>query len=51
MVISIIGPTLSARIIQAREQRPFQSADELRRVKGIGAKTLKELRPLVKVDG
>ena len=45
-----IGPTLSARIIQAREQRPFQSVDELRRVKGVGAKTLNELRPFVKVD-
>lgn len=45
-----IGPTLSARIIQAREQRPFRSVDELRRVKGIGAKTLESLRPFVRVD-
>ncbi len=44
-----IGPALSARIIQAREQRPFQSVDELRRVKGIGVKTLESLRPFVKV--
>jgi competence protein ComEA len=45
-----IGATLSARIIQAREQRPFQSVEELRRVKGVGVKTLNELRPFVKVD-
>ena len=45
-----IGPALSARIIQVREQRPFQSVDELRRVKGIGAKTLNDLRPFVKVQ-
>ncbi len=44
-----IGPTISARIIQFREQRPFQSVDELRRVKGIGPKTLEALRPFVKV--
>ena len=44
-----IGPALSARIIQAREQRPFQSVDELHRVKGIGVKTLESLRPFVKV--
>jgi competence protein ComEA len=45
-----VGPTLSARIIQARERRPFQSVDELRRVKGIGVKTLEALRPFVRVD-
>ena len=45
-----VGPTLSARIIQFREQRPFQSVDEMRRVKGIGPKILDELRPFVKVQ-
>ncbi len=45
-----VGPTLSARIIQAREQRPFQSVEELRHVKGIGVKILDELRPFVKVN-
>ncbi len=39
-----VGPTLSARIVAAR---PFASVDELRRVKGIGAKTLEALRPHV----
>ncbi len=37
-----IGPVLAARIIEAR---PFKSADELRRVKGIGAKKYERIRP------
>ena len=44
-----IGPALSSRILQAREQQPFQSVDDLRRVPGIGAKTLDRLRPFVTV--
>ncbi|MCS7046568.1 MAG: helix-hairpin-helix domain-containing protein [Gemmataceae bacterium] len=40
-----IGPTLSQRIIEARTQRPFASVDDLRRVRGIGPKTLARLRP------
>jgi competence protein ComEA len=39
-----VGPTLSARIVAAR---PFASVDDLRRVKGIGPKTLEGLRPHV----
>jgi competence ComEA-like helix-hairpin-helix protein len=37
-----VGPVMSARIIAAR---PFQSADDLRQVKGIGQKTFEKLRP------
>ena len=37
-----IGPAMARRIIDAR---PFQSADELRRVKGIGPKRTEQLRP------
>lgn len=44
-----IGPTLSQRIIQKREEQPFRSVDDLRRVRGIGAKTLERLRPHVTV--
>ncbi len=36
-----IGPVLAARIIAAR---PFTSADDLRRVKGIGVKTYEKIR-------
>jgi competence protein ComEA len=44
-----VGPALSSRILMVREQRPFQSVDELRRVPGIGVKTLEHLRPFVTV--
>jgi competence protein ComEA len=42
-----IGPTLATRIIDARAERPFTRVDDLRRVKGIGPKTLEKLRPHV----
>jgi competence protein ComEA len=45
-----IGPTLAKRIIETREARPFRSVEELRRVRGIGAKTLERLRPHVTVE-
>ena len=41
-----VGPVLAARILQAR---PFKAVDDLRRVKGIGAKTLEKLRPHVRI--
>lgn len=40
-----IGPILSRRIVEAREKQPFRSLEDLRRVRGIGAKTLERLRP------
>lgn len=42
-----IGPTLARRIIEAR---PFQRVEDLRRVRGIGAKTLDRLRPFITVE-
>ena len=45
-----IGPALSERIVEYRStQRPFQRVRELRRVRGIGPKTLADLRPVVTV--
>lgn len=46
-----IGPKMAQRIIDERTKRPFQSVDDLRRVSGIGPKTLEKLRPFVKVGG
>lgn len=46
-----VGPTLASRIDAYRKERPFADVDELRRVKGIGAKTLEKIRPWVKVGG
>lgn len=44
-----IGPVLAKRIIEERNLRHFESVDELKRVKGIGPKTLAGLRPYVTV--
>ena len=44
-----IGPKTAAAIIKYRKQHPFQSVDELVKVKGIGKKTLAKLKPLVTV--
>ncbi len=41
-----IGEKLAKRIVADRtEHGPFQSVEDLRRVKGIGAKTLEKMRP------
>lgn len=42
-----IGPKLSQRIVDERKVRLFTSVDDLRRVYGIGAKTVERLRPYV----
>ena len=45
-----IGETLANRIIENREQNgPFESIDDLQRVKGIGPKTVEKLRPWITV--
>lgn len=47
-----IGPKMSERIIEERAKGPFKSIDDLRRVKGIGPKTLANLKPYITVgDG
>ncbi|HET6323107.1 MAG TPA: helix-hairpin-helix domain-containing protein, partial [Planctomycetaceae bacterium] len=46
-----IGDALARRIVADREENgPFQSVEDLGRVKGIGPKTLEHLRPWVRVD-
>ena len=44
-----IGPGMAQRIISERNKAPFQSVDELLRVKGIGPKNLSRFRELVEV--
>ncbi len=46
-----VGPTLARRIVETRAGKPFAAVDDLRRVRGIGAKTLDSLRPYVVVIG
>lgn len=42
-----VGPTLARRIVDARGLDRFKSPDDLRRVKGVGPKTLEAVRPYV----
>ena len=37
----------AGRIVVEREKKPFASVEDLRRVSGIGAKTLEKLRPFL----
>ena len=51
MTLPGIGPATAERIMLEREDGgPFRSVDDLRRVRGIGAKRIEQLRPLVTVD-
>jgi len=44
-----IGPTLAGRIVASREaQGPFVNLEDLRRVHGIGPKTLERIRPYLR---
>ena len=45
-----IGPRMAQRILDERARGPFKSVEELRRVSGIGPKTLDKLRPYVRVE-
>ena len=45
-----VGPTMTTRILEARREKPFRTVDDLRRVKGVGAKTLEKWRPYVEVS-
>ena len=44
-----IGEVLAQRIIDERNFMPFESVDDLQRVKGIGEKTLEKFREFVTV--
>lgn len=47
-----IGPTLAQRIVDRRAIKAFGDVSELRKVQGIGAKTLEKIRPRLRIgDG
>ena len=47
-----IGPVKAEAILQYREESgPFRTVEEIMEVKGIGEKTLEQLRPYVTVEG
>ena len=44
-----VGPTLAHRIVASRQTAgPFANHDDLRRVRGIGPKTLEQIRPYLR---
>lgn len=46
-----IGAKVAQRIIEARTEQPFQSVQDLAKVKGIGAQTMVLLAPYVVLEG
>jgi competence protein ComEA len=46
-----IGASKAAAIIAEREKKPFSSVEDLERVRGIGARTVEDLRGKVTVGG
>lgn len=47
-----IGPVKAEAILQYREESgPFRTVEEIMEVKGIGEKTLEQLRPYITVEG
>jgi competence protein ComEA len=46
-----VGPTLAARIVEARDAERFGSVEDLRRVRGLGRVKFERLRPFVTVGG
>ncbi len=45
-----IGPVLAQRIIQHRNSQPFRTIQQLTEVRGIGPKTLEDIRPMITVN-
>ena len=51
MTLPRIGPAIAGRILEHRARNgPFRFVDDLLMVRGIGEKTLEQLRPLVRVE-
>ena len=46
-----VGPKRAEAIIRLRQKRPFRRAIQLRRVRGIGRRTLLKMLPYVRVMG
>jgi len=46
-----VGPAKAAAILTYRKRRPFRTVDELVRIKGIGRKMVRGLRPHLAIAG
>jgi len=51
MLLPRIGESKAQRIVEMRQRAPFRTVNDLTRVKGIGLKSLRVLKPFVRVDG
>jgi competence protein ComEA len=51
MLLPRVGAERARRIIEHRQKTPFKTPLELGRVKGIGLKTLRLLKPYIRIDG
>jgi competence protein ComEA len=46
-----VGPKRAKAIITLRQKRPFRRAVQLRRIRGIGRRTLMKMLPFVRLQG
>ena len=46
-----VGPKRAQAIISLRRKRPFRRAVQLRRVRGIGRRTLRKMMPYIRLQG
>ncbi len=51
MLLPRVGESKAKRIIDYRQKTPFKTVLELGRVKGFGLKTLRLLKPFIRIDG
>ena len=46
-----VGASRAAAIVEYRDQHPFRRVEELMRIRGIGRKTFRRLRPMLTLEG
>jgi competence protein ComEA len=46
-----VGPSKAAAIVKYRKARPFKKVEDILRVKGIGRKSFRAMRPYLSVEG
>lgn len=51
MLLPRVGEGKAKRIVETRAKAPFKTVNDLARVKGIGLKTLRLLKPYIRIDG
>jgi competence ComEA-like helix-hairpin-helix protein len=51
MFLPRVGESKALRIVEHRTKSPFKTVNELARVKGIGLKSLRHLKPFIRVEG